>query len=138
MQCTLCSGSLPLSQTTVSGLRKHLHICKGVTPAIRAQILEASAAKINQQAATAATAAVAAGVSRKRSSVGSSSGGFQMGLDHYLAGRENALLPAEREAADQHLLRGLVTGGVPFQVSNLFFGTESAQQAACCKIQEAY
>lgn len=118
MRCTLCNTSLPVAQTTAAGLKRHLQACSMATPEIRALVMQAQAGKINQQAAAAAAAAAGSSLSRKRSSFGSSSqGGFQMSMEHYAAGsKPNILLPGERDSANQHLLRALVCGGIPFKV----------------------
>lgn len=118
MKCTLCGDPLPPSKATAAGLRAHLMQCKDATQAIRTQITQAAADKINQQAAAAAAAAAGRGVSRKRSSTGSTSQpSKQMSIDHYTEGSTtNELLPAQRLAAHQHLLRALVCGGIPLKV----------------------
>lgn len=121
MKCTLCRDTLPPNKTTAAGLRAHLLECKDATQAIRTQITQAAAQKINQQAAAAAAAAAGRGVSRKRSSTGSTSqlSSKQMSIDHYAEGStNNELLPAQRLAAHQHLLRALVCGGIPLKVGH--------------------
>lgn len=118
MVCTLCETSLPVAKTSAAGLRRHLQACSMATPEVRALVMQAQAGKINQQAAATAAAAAGSRLSRKRSSFGSSSqGGFQMSMERYAAGsKPNILLPGERDSANQHLLRAIVCGGIPFMV----------------------
>jgi hypothetical protein len=120
MKCTLCGDTLPPSKATAVSLRAHLLECKDATQAIRTKITQVAAEKINQQAAASASAAAARGVSRKRSSTGSSSQpSKQTRIDHFAEGSAtNELLPAQRLAAHQHLLRALVCGGIPFKVGH--------------------
>lgn len=123
MKCTLCNTGLAACKATAAGLRAHLLNCEQATQDIKTQITQAAAEKINQQAAAAAAATAAAGssVSRKRSSsTGSTSQpNKQMRIHHYAAGSTpNDLLPAQRLAAHQHLLRALVCGGIPFKVGH--------------------
>jgi hypothetical protein len=125
VSCTLCQdGDLKASQASLDGLRKHLQKCKGATPEIRQQLEQQSAAKVNKQAAAAAAAAAAGAGPKRRNSTSSSqkssgSSRQQMTIGHYSAGSlQNVLLPGQRTTANQHLLRALVTGGVPLRVSS--------------------
>jgi hypothetical protein len=126
MQCTLCLDHLTVSQTTAAGLKLHLlSKCEMVTSEIRREIEQAEASKINKGAAAAAAAAAAgSSTNRKRNSTGSakqsSSSSRQMSIGHYAAGsRENALLPHEVQTANQHLLRALACGAIPFKVGTM-------------------
>lgn len=121
MTCNLCGVQLGASKATPQGLQKHLlQNCPEATAEIKQQLMQDSAAKINKQAAAAAAEAAGAGTKR-RSSIGSKTGSSgsslqQMSIGHYVGSKETQLLPAQRDAAHQHLLRAIVTGGVAFNV----------------------